>query len=1234
MNRLRYSASARLGIWDYLRGDSEDFISNLSQILISNSHAFLESEEIDFIRTDDQPLASLMSIIDKILIRGNPTLIDHVFERYLLTSSNTSSMNFTEKGISLSILEPENYPTLPYLSDRVLSALNELYILPYKDVYPISFDSGLSSNESLLESISQEEEIFFTQFKEVFPKQLHHHLHRQVPIRDLGEKQDPSISSGLVDFAFRLGASKIIFEIDGVQHNDPGQQSLDRKRDSLNSNNGWSTHRILASDVRAGVTGFLSSILTQIKRDNSFLDNLLLQSSGISLRLKSRIHDFAYHTLLLPNAIHRALRGLVLLFYYDVINPSYSKKILVIEEDLPVLSFAFDSLYRIWSNLHTLSPETSCPPKLTIDFIGVSSLVPSTSPDLVFRSVDTPDSNYDLIISSSHLLSTGQTGSKESNIFPSRPPNLVAFRKAIGSRLEQTLQGCGPLHYDLSDVEDAIIQQNSGLESEISETKQSSLLFFLHLLFRKKNFKHGQLQVITRLLQGKDTIVLLPTGGGKSLTYQFSGLLLPGMTLVIDPLISLMSDQVENLNNSGFTMVDAITSLQSQKEKDRVLEKMSAGCLSFIFLSPERLQGEAFRNQLLAVSRNIPISLAVIDEAHCVSEWGHDFRPSYLHLPTNITRYCSDDHQNKVTLVGLTGTASFAVLTDIQIEMKITDENAIILPTSFDRKELIFEVIKTRSKAKSSQLKAIKDKIPIRLRQNHQSFYELKGRKTNCGLIFCPHTNGSLGVTDVASLMRHQNYYSGNTPRNFPGNGETYSQYKQRVQALFKKNKIQEIVATKSFGMGFDKPNIRYTIHYAAPNSVEAFYQEAGRAGRNGEPGYAYCSILYSDDNWESAKDLVNLQDTKSGLSKLDRISWDDRGDVLHQLWLLFSSYPGSTSEIKDAKSLLTNKLLPFISDMPDNSTNTVEIPFTEGTKVIQEKALSRLLILGIVQDYSVDYSPNKFKITLQKLKIESVRINLKNYLNQYKFSAYVDRIISKVTGSTLQDTLNSAIDQLITFIYDEIVSKRVQAILTMGELCRSFTTDDDFREKILSYLQESEFSDELRAWIKRDFDEIGLDSIESILSRISTLEELKRLIGTTRRMLDEDPNNIALRYLSVCARARSASEKDESVLQEASFFASRLESRRSFLKDPNSVTYGLFLQIYAHRPSILERFGEIIFQYAGDKSLAVRILSSQDLSKSDMLRKFSSVFILSSIVNQIINNPFLKNLSSEVNND
>lgn len=1234
MNRLRYSASARLGVWNYLKGDSENFISTLSQILISNSHAFLESEEIDFIQTDDKSLASLMSIVDKILIRGNPTLIDHDFERFLLTLSYGSNMKFTDEGDSLSILEPVDYLTLPYSSDKVFSALNDLNILPYNDVYPISFESCLSSDESLIESISPEEEIFVTQFKEVFPKQSHHHLHRQVPIQDLGENQNPSISSGRVDFAFCLGTSKLIFEIDGVQHNDPGQQSLDRQRDSLNSDNGWSTFRISASEVRDGVKGFLSSVLSQIKQQNSFLDNLLLQSSGISLGLNSGIHAFAYHTLLLPNAIHQALRGLVQLFYYDVINPSYSKNILVIEEDLPVLSFAFDSLYRIWSNLHTLSSKSPRPPKLTIDFIGVSSLSPSTSQDLVFRSVDAPDSNYDLIISSSHLLSTGQIGSKESTIFPSRPPNLVAFRKAIGSRLEQTLQRSDPLHYDLSDVEEAIIQKNSGLESEISETKLSSLLYFLHLLFRKKNFKQGQLQVITRLLQGKDSIVLLPTGGGKSLTYQFSGLLLPGMTIVIDPLISLMSDQVENLKNSGFTMLDAIFSLQSQVEKDRVLKKMSAGLLSFIFLSPERLQGETFRNQLLAVSKKIPISLAVIDEAHCVSEWGHDFRPSYLHLPTNITNYCSDDRHNKVTLVGLTGTASFAVLTDIQIEMKITDEDAIILPKSFDRKELTFDVISTRSRAKSSQLKAIKGQIPIRLRQNTQSFYDLKGSKTNCGIIFCPHTNGSLGVTDVASLMNHQNYYSGKTPKKFPGNDDEYSQYKQIVQSRFKKNKIQEIISTKSFGMGFDKPNIRYTIHYAAPNSVEAFYQEAGRAGRNGEPGYAYCSILYSDDNWESAKDLINLQDTKPGLSKLDRISWNDRGDVLHQLWLLFDSYPGSTSEIKDAKSLLKNNLLPSISSMPDNSTNTVEIPFSKETKGFQEKALSRLLILGIVQDYSVNYSPNKFKITVQKLNIESVCSNLNRYLRQYKFSAYVERIVSKVSGSTLQDTLNSAIDQLITFIYDEIVSKRVQAILTMGELCRSFTSDTDFREKILSYLQESEFSDELRAWIKTDFDLIGLYSIESILSRISTLEELKRLIGTTRRMLDEDPYNIALRYLSVCARARSASEKDESVLQEASFFASRLESRRSFLKDPISVIYGLFLQINAHRPSILERFGEIIFQYAGDKSLAVRILTSQDLNQSDMLRQFSSSFILSSIVKQIINNPFLENLPSEVNYD
>ncbi|WP_243663164.1 DEAD/DEAH box helicase [Rhodothermus marinus] len=184
--------------------------------------------------------------------------------------------------------------------------------------------------------------------------------------------------------------------------------------------------------------------------------------------------------------------------------------------------------------------------------------------------------------------------------------------------------------------------------------------------------------MIARLLQGRSTVVLLPTGGGKSLTYQYSGMLLPGMTIIVDPLIALMIDQVDNLRGFAIDMVAAITSIMETQDRERVIGQMGAGDLAFVFISPERLQSEDFRQRLQDVAARLPISLAVVDEAHCVSEWGHDFRPSYLHMTHNLQKFCASA-ASKPTLVALTGTASFAVLTDIQAELGITDESAIVL---------------------------------------------------------------------------------------------------------------------------------------------------------------------------------------------------------------------------------------------------------------------------------------------------------------------------------------------------------------------------------------------------------------------------------------------------------------------------------------------------------------------------------------------------------------------------
>lgn len=394
---------------------------------------------------------------------------------------------------------------------------------------------------------------------------------------------------------------------------------------------------------------------------------------------------------------------------------------------------------------------------------------------------------------------------------------------------------------------------------------EKNLTFFLQNIFRKVAFRPKQTEIITRALRGESVIALLPTGAGKSITYQLPTLLQNGMSIVVAPIKSLMKDQDDNLKAIRIDRSAFINSMSTAKERRSNIELMQRGCFKFVFVSPERFVIQEFRDALRAIRNdgNVYFAYVVVDEAHCVSEWGHDFRTAYLRLGVNARRECVT-RLPVLPILALTGTASFEVLDDVTIELGYSkDDDISVRPDKMERPNLKFQV-KTLDPVpdipKGASNKKVKELIGnAKLKQipeimssitnmlNGQDFQDFINEPEGAGLVFCPHKTWKFGADEVCNILKETyetvkdrfNVYYGSPEENKSSGFDPI-----QVQDYFKQGKIKVLACTKAFGMGIDKPDIRFTVHYNIPPSLESFYQEAGRAGRDGED--AQCWIMYT----------------------------------------------------------------------------------------------------------------------------------------------------------------------------------------------------------------------------------------------------------------------------------------------------------------------------------------------------------------------------------------------------
>lgn len=900
-------------------------------------------------------------------------------------------------------------------------------------------------------------------YEELIPKYLADYLFIQqllipeMPVNEITQVQVDEFANQQVDFY--LPQAFLIIEIDGSQHERNDHQ--DRLRDQYSARYGIKTIRIKTVDLENENAAFKKAIVDikerigkvsarqEERRQNnpvfiSFTDLKSAFENGIVLDSPFYMATAIIRLqILILELLERGMLHATKDWNFELYSPEINDFADLAIQDLFNWMEPIYQLHKVkWSKpnysiTQLNTPDFSnSPDTIKVDFSLLKRYTDEfqTEPSVLFVRTDYLD-EY-LYFKSTNALRPVFAGFESYDYFKVSTSKHVTYKLQFGGK----------------------------------ESDEKPLLFLLQNIFlqdvKDLRFNDGQLPIITNALSRNNTIGLLPTGSGKSVCYQLAAILQPAISFVVCPIKSLMYDQKTDLDACYFTRVNQITSDDDGEDKEKIQSEFGRGKYLFIFISPERFQIKSFRSYFQTVSNTLSIAYAVIDEVHCLSEWGHDFRIAYLNLADTFQKLCAD-----FNFIALTATASINVLKDIQIELGIKQDNVKTV-VDYTRKELDFEVVDDSNDKFGTLLQQLKEL------DDQKDFLIDRGDESKCGIIFTPTVNGKKGCYPLSqNLSEHFNkeikYYAGSMPKiedQSIFSEKEFEEYKQNVQQEFKANRFTLLAATKAFGMGVNKPNIYFTVHYGIPSSMEALYQEGGRAGRDKlkfKEDKAKCMVLLTKSTKPKSY-IDQLWARETQLSKLNNLRVQLDGDLNTNFFFFSLEQDVIKDEFETIKKINTQYSISQAKNVRVEG-NQIGV-----RKNKLEKAIYRLKQLGIVEDWTINsfFGGGEFEVDFTAFDYTSIKQSLLNTIKKYDpdFSFGSIRMESKYANyQRIFDApeeysdFDKSVLILLQWSYDNFAYNRRQSLKNIYENCTDVSdgniTKQEFKVRLENYFKFNQSS-------------------------------------------------------------------------------------------------------------------------------------------------------------------------------